>query len=109
MAARKTQQLDAKWRERIRTAALINWLQNFALGKVKMSPARVKAAAILLRKVLPDMVATEITHRPLESMADDELLDTLRAIRGALRTESTGDGVDAPGSRESAAKIPSVQ
>lgn len=48
-------------RERIRTMALLNRLQNFALGKLKkpMEPSQVAAALGLLAKTLPDLQAIE--------------------------------------------------
>ena len=48
-------------RERIKTALLIEKVQNHALGKPKseMTPTQLAAAQTLLRKVLPDMVSTK--------------------------------------------------
>ncbi len=48
-------------RERMRTAALINRLQKFALGELKspMEPSQVTAALGLLKKTLPDLKAIE--------------------------------------------------
>ena len=81
-------------RERIRTGMLINRLQNHVAGKLDMSKTQIQAAGILLRKTLPDMVATTIEKRPLEELADSELLDTLRAIRGHLAASSAGTSAE---------------
>lgn len=70
---------------------LINRLQNHVAGNLEMSKTQIQAAGILLRKTLPDMVATTIEKRPLEDLADSELLDTLRAIRGHLAAAGAGD------------------
>ena len=70
---------------------LINRLQNHVAGNLEMSKTQIQAAGILLRKTLPDMVAQTIEKRPLEELADSELLDTLRAIRGHLAAQGAGD------------------
>jgi hypothetical protein len=46
-------------KKRIRTGVLAKRLMDHALGAVEMTPTQVKAAEILLRKVMPDMKATE--------------------------------------------------
>lgn len=49
-------------RERIRTGMLIDVLEKISDGTIKkFNPARVTAATALLRKVLPDLAATDIT------------------------------------------------
>lgn len=72
MAARKrvgTKKVpwDESVRERIQTSMLINRLNSFVNGNVEMNSAQVTAALGLLRKVLPDLQAsenkTEVTHR----------------------------------------------
>lgn len=40
---------------------LLNRLQDHAAGKVEMKNSQVKAAEILLRKVTPDLAATQLT------------------------------------------------
>lgn len=75
---------------------LINRLQNHVAGNLDMSKTQIQAAGILLRKTLPDMVATTVTHRALEDMADGELLATLQSIRGYLAAQGTGAGVESP-------------
>ncbi|MES2323267.1 MAG: hypothetical protein V4633_13465 [Pseudomonadota bacterium] len=63
MAARlrKTHQDDV--RTKIQASQLINVLQNHALGttEVELSPSRLKAIEILLRKSLPDLQSVEHT------------------------------------------------
>lgn len=46
-------------RNRIRTAMLVNRLQNFVLGQIQMSASQVQAAIGLLRKTLPDLQSIE--------------------------------------------------
>jgi hypothetical protein len=80
---------------------LINRLQNHVLGRLDMSKTQLQAAGILLRKTLPDMIAQTVERRPLEAMADDELLTTLQSIRSHLAAQSTGKGTGDPESPES--------
>lgn len=100
-------------RAKIRTSMLINRLQNHVAGKLEMSKTQIQAAGILLRKTLPDMVATTIETHPLERMRDEELLITLAAIRGYLA--NPGIGISAPGGSaetsepQEAGSVPTVQ
>lgn len=90
MAARNRDWTPEVVRQKIRTSMLINRLQNHVLGRIEMSKTQLSAAGILLKKVLPDMVAQTVERRPLESMADDELLATLQSIRGYLAAQGPG-------------------
>ena len=40
---------------------LLNLLENHANGSCELTPTRIKAIEILLKKALPDLTATEIT------------------------------------------------
>lgn len=51
--------LTDTWREKIRIGMLLNHLRNHVLGRVEMTPTQVRAAEILLRKVLPDQASVE--------------------------------------------------
>ena len=109
MAARKRDWTPDVVRQKIRTSMLINRLQNHVLGRLEMTKTQLQAANILLRKTLPDMIAQTVERRPLESMADDELLATLQSIRGYLATQSVGTGTADPGQPASVASLPTVQ
>ena len=62
MAARKnTIRLSEEWRERIRTAGILERLEKAAMGELEVSPAQLKAAEIVLRKTLPDLARTEVS------------------------------------------------
>lgn len=67
MARRRTAWTPEKVRQRIRTGVLVRRLVNHALGNLEMSATQVKAAEIVLRKVIPDMKSIEhsgeIRHR----------------------------------------------
>jgi hypothetical protein len=47
-------------REKIRTSAILGRLQRHINGKLDMSPTQVRAAEILLAKVLPSLQSAEI-------------------------------------------------
>lgn len=62
MAARKNAiRLSEEWRERIRTAGILERLEKAAMGELEVSPAQLKAAEIVLRKTLPDLARTEVS------------------------------------------------
>src|SRR5262245_38352386 len=61
MAARKQKfQTDAT-RAKIRAAYLIRRLQLHVAGKINLSPTQIRAADILLRKIIPDLTQATIT------------------------------------------------
>ena len=56
MAARKNRiQHDENTRKKIQASQLINRLTNHALGLEEMENSQVRAAEILLKKILPDL------------------------------------------------------
>ncbi len=59
MAARKHLSHDQKTRERIQTSQLINRLQSYVDGKVKLEAGQVRSIEILLKKSLPDLQSIE--------------------------------------------------
>lgn len=61
MAARIRKQHQDEVRTRIQVSQLLNVLHRQALGEdEEMSPTRLRAAEILLRKSLPDLTATTL-------------------------------------------------
>lgn len=85
-------------RARIRTSALINTLQNYALGRLeKMDPNRIRAAEILLRKALPDLTAVEHSGFVETPPTREEILARLAIIHaGAARATSDGPTTGSP-------------
>jgi hypothetical protein len=61
MAARKNAWHTDVVRRRIRATQLMRRLAKHALGKLDMTVTQIKAAEILLRKVVPDLKAVEHT------------------------------------------------
>ena len=83
MAARNRPEHNERTRLKIKTTALLNRLQNHALGKCKMTPTQIRAAEITLRKSLPDLQAVHRTSdrdersyeswiREMEQIVEDE-------------------------------------
>lgn len=46
---------DERTRAKIQTSQIINRLEKFVKGEIKMMPQQVRAAEILLKKSLPDL------------------------------------------------------
>lgn len=109
MAARKRDWTPEVVRQKIRTSMLINRLQNHVLGRLDMTKTQLQAAGILLRKTLPDMIATEVERRPLEAMADNELLRTLADIRSYLAAQGSGAGMGDAREPARAPSLPALQ
>ena len=62
MAARKRKtELTAAWKAKIQASVLALRLYDHVQGKVEMSNTQVKAAQILLGKMVPDLGRTELT------------------------------------------------
>jgi hypothetical protein len=55
-------------RERIRTAMLLNRLQNFVMGRIDMQPHQVTAALGVLKKTVPDLQAIEHSGTIIEEV-----------------------------------------
>ena len=52
--------MSEEHRLKIKTGNILGYLQRCALGETDMSATQVKAAEILLRKVLPDLSAADV-------------------------------------------------
>jgi len=80
MAARIRKQHQDEVRERIRVSQLINVLEKQALDDgADLSPSRLKAIEILLRKSLPDLSAIEMSGEMSHRV---DLVETLKKMRG---------------------------
>jgi hypothetical protein len=65
--------IDLEWekatRRKIQTSMIANRLIDYVNGKIKLEPAQVTAALGLMRKVLPDLVAAEVTAEVVHRFA----------------------------------------
>ena len=77
--SRASRQLTEEWREKIKTSLLINRLGECAFGNVEMTSQQIKAAEILLKKVIPDLKSIDMTSditlnkSNIKELSDDEL------------------------------------
>ena len=55
------QALHQAWRDKIKASVLINHLRNHVLGRIELSSTQIRAAEILLARVMPTLQATDIT------------------------------------------------
>jgi hypothetical protein len=65
MASRKPREytLDKTWREKIKVSNIVTRLNKCAQGEVEMTAQQIKAAEILLKKVLPDLKGIDMTAK----------------------------------------------
>lgn len=78
MAARtrKVQLTDA-WKEKIRISVISGRLYDHVNGEIEMSPTQIKAAQILLAKLVPDLGRTEVSGvdgGPVETVTRIEMV-----------------------------------
>lgn len=65
MAARKNRgvnELPDDWKNKIRASAIMNRLNDCVSGEIEMTPQQIKAADIILKKIIPDLARSEIKH-----------------------------------------------
>lgn len=75
MAARKTLRLTPEWKEKIRIGVILDRLSKHVDGELEMSSTQIKAAEILLKKVVPDVARTEV-------VGDEEQPVTIKVVTG---------------------------
>ncbi len=64
MAARKRKlELTESWKDNIRASMITNRLYKAATGEVEMTNQQLKAADIILKKLIPDLARTELTGK----------------------------------------------
>lgn len=69
MAARKRKlTLSDNWKDNIRAGVLAQRLYAAAIGEVEMSNQQIKAADIILKKLIPDLARTELTGKDGETL-----------------------------------------
>jgi hypothetical protein len=80
--ARKTWQERAEmWREKIKVSNIITRLEKHVAGETEMSATQVKAAQVLLDRVMPTLSASEIT-RKTETISPEALIQMLKERYG---------------------------
>ena len=80
MAARKRKiTLSDDWKEKIRAGVILNRLLSHVNGELDMSASQIKAADILLKKIVPDLARTELVgdeDSPLAHKVQIEIVDS---------------------------------
>jgi len=75
---RLTNRYQDHWRAGIQVAMIRNRLQDHVRGKIELSATQIRAAEVLLRKVIPDLSSVqhtgEVQHRHITEYTDAELL-----------------------------------
>jgi len=68
-------------KQKIQASRIVNKLQQFVMGEVEMEGAQVRAAEILLNKVIPNVTANEMTvTNELKITATDDAMKTIQAL-----------------------------
>lgn len=76
MAARKRAlRLTPEWKEKIKVGVILDRLSKHVDGEAELSASQIKAAEILLKKVVPDVARTEIT-------GDEDSPITVKVVTG---------------------------
>jgi hypothetical protein len=84
-------------RDRIRAGKIVERLQDHVEGKTEMTPSQIRAAEILLKKVVPDLSSTEFKGT-VESVSHHKLTDNQLATiaSGAIITVAAGSPTEPP-------------
>ena len=92
MPARLNTRNDKNAREKIRTTQIINRLENHLDDPeaFPMSPTQLRAAEVLLRKVLPDLSAVDASITDDRSEADISDAELMSIARGEAENEESG-------------------
>jgi hypothetical protein len=61
MAARISKTLTEEWKQKIQASNLITHLGKCAVGEIEMTSQQIKAAEILLKKVMPDLKSVDMS------------------------------------------------
>ena len=89
MAARKNKvTLSERWKDRISATMILNRLVSHVEGNLELSPTQIKAADIILKKIVPDLARTELTGKdggPMEQRYS--MVEKLAARRAKEKNE----------------------
>ena len=83
-ARKRTKELPDAWKERIRAGVIMDKLLKCVNGQLEMDANRIRAAEILLRKIVPDLQRSELTGADgkdlYPQMTDEQMLDRLKNL-----------------------------
>ncbi len=80
MAARKNRgtkdtPMQEDWKKKIQATAIMNRLNECVEGRVELSSQQIKAADILLKKIVPDLSRSELTGKDGEKLSMTPVLN----------------------------------
>lgn len=79
--AKPTVRQTERCKAAIQTTKLIQSLQDIALGKREGNPTQVRAASVLLSKVMPDMQSMAVSQeQPPPRMSAQEVIEHMRGM-----------------------------
>lgn len=73
--------LTDAWREKIKVSAILNRLNNHALGDEEMTASQIQAAQILLKKTVPDLQSIAHTGPNGEGAVQVDNSVTIRFVK----------------------------
>lgn len=100
-ATNKSADWVAETREKLRKSAakLLPRVVGCAMGEVEMTAVQLKAAELVMRKILPDLVSAEMEvndKRPIHQWSNEELAQFLAVRAGEGGIGETIEGVAEP-------------
>jgi hypothetical protein len=104
-ASRSSSDKNADWvrdtRMKLRNSTTKLWprLVGCAMGEIEMTMVQLRAAEIVMRKVLPDLVAGELEindKRPISQWSNEDLARLLASAAGKAGVGETFDGISEP-------------
>lgn len=91
LAARKNKiNLSEDWKQRIKAGVLMDRLLKHVEGSLNMTPSQIKAADILLKKIVPDLARQELVGDENKPLVHKDVTD----IKGKLLKALPQDELD---------------
>lgn len=81
MAARKNRGVDElpdDWKNKIRASAILNRLNDCVAGQIELTSQQIKAADIILKKIVPDLARTELQPLGKDGQPVDPTIQEVR-------------------------------
>ncbi len=67
--------MQEDWKKKIQATAIMNRLNECVEGRVELSSQQIKAADILLKKIVPDLSRSELTGKDGEKLSMTPVLN----------------------------------
>ncbi len=92
MAARKNRgvkELPESWKDKIKASIILNRLNDCVAGKIEMTAQQLKAADIILKKIVPDLARTELQPLDKNGEPSDFNITVNRIIHNATDNDKS--------------------